>query len=104
MAELILKILQDLKKDDFETFTFYLNGTVLEGCEPIPWERLEGQTRTGVAILMKHSYGDKMVNITQEILEKISRNDLIKKLENGQSRSKAASPLSSSHQGPDTEN
>ncbi|KAJ8361798.1 hypothetical protein AAFF_G00420410 [Aldrovandia affinis] len=53
---------------------------------------------------MKDYYGDKMVNITQEILKKISRNDLIERLENGQSRSKAASPLSSSHQGPDTGN
>ncbi|KAJ8355311.1 hypothetical protein AAFF_G00071690 [Aldrovandia affinis] len=104
MAELILEILEELEKEDFKKFKCYLNEGVLEGCRPIPWGRLEDQSRTGVVTLMKDYYGDKRVNITQEILKKISRNDLIERLENGQSRSKAASPLSSSHQGPDTEN
>ncbi|KAJ8361668.1 hypothetical protein AAFF_G00432220 [Aldrovandia affinis] len=104
MDELILEILEDLKKEDFEKFTFYLNKEVLEGSRPIPQGRLEDQSRPGVVTLMKDYYGDKRVNITQEILKKISRNDLFERLENGQSRSKAASPLSSSHQGPDTGN
>ncbi|KAJ8351020.1 hypothetical protein AAFF_G00161250 [Aldrovandia affinis] len=104
MDELILEILWDLKKEDFETFKWHLNKEQLEGCRPIPWGRLEDQSRPGVVTLMKDYYGDKMVNITKEILKKISRNDLIERLENGQSRSKAASPLSSSHQGPDTGN
>ncbi|KAJ8351076.1 hypothetical protein AAFF_G00153120, partial [Aldrovandia affinis] len=104
MAELILEILWDLKKEDFETFKCYLNEGVLEGCRPIPWGRLEDQSRPGVVTLMKDYYGDQRVNITKEILKKISRNDLIEGLENGQSRSKAASPLSSCHQGPDTGN
>ncbi|KAJ8352969.1 hypothetical protein AAFF_G00126810 [Aldrovandia affinis] len=104
MAELILEILEELEKEDFKKFKCYLNEGVLEGRRPIPWGRLEDQSRTGVVTLMKDYYGDKRVNITQEILKKISRNDLIERLENGQSRSKAASPLSSSHQGPDTGN
>ncbi|KAJ8362487.1 hypothetical protein AAFF_G00372060, partial [Aldrovandia affinis] len=104
MDELILLILWDLKKADFETFKWHLNKEQLEGCEPIPQGRLEDQSRPGIVTLMKDYYGDQRVNITQEILKKISRNDLIERLENGQSRSKAASPLSSSHQGPDTGN
>ncbi|KAJ8371637.1 hypothetical protein AAFF_G00303570 [Aldrovandia affinis] len=81
MDELILNILEDLKKEDFEKFTLYLNGTVLEGCRPIPRGRLEDQSRPGVVTLMKGYYGDKRVNITQEILKKIRRDDLIGRLE-----------------------
>ncbi|KAJ8366602.1 hypothetical protein AAFF_G00348570 [Aldrovandia affinis] len=87
MAELILEILEDLKKEHFEKFTFYLNGTVLEGCRPIPQGQLEDKTRTGVVTLMKRSYGDKIVNITQEILKKIQRNDLVERLEDGLEKS-----------------
>ncbi|KAJ8366601.1 hypothetical protein AAFF_G00348560 [Aldrovandia affinis] len=87
MAGLILEILEELKKEDFEKFTFYLNEEVLEGCRPIPQGQLEDKTRTGVVTLMKRSYGDKIVNITQEILKKIQRNDLVERLENGLEKS-----------------
>ncbi|KAJ8377658.1 hypothetical protein AAFF_G00255030 [Aldrovandia affinis] len=77
MAELILEILDDLMEEEFKKFKFYLNEEVLEGCRPIPRGRLEGNSRIRVVILMKGSYGDRMVNITREILKKIQRNDLI---------------------------
>ncbi|KAJ8361838.1 hypothetical protein AAFF_G00417390, partial [Aldrovandia affinis] len=139
------------EKEHFEKFTLYLNKVELEGCRPIPQGRLEDQTRPGVVTLMEGYYGDKMVNITHEILKNIPRIDLIEKYgleksvesrggqtvrkrmhssssgaagsdvsperkrrvmepgseteqEGRPSRSKAASPLSSSHQGPDTGN
>ncbi|KAJ8371742.1 hypothetical protein AAFF_G00302490 [Aldrovandia affinis] len=82
MAGLILGILEELKKEEFKKFKLYLNETVLEGCEPIPRGRLEDRFETDVVTLMKDYYGDKMVNITQEILKKIPRNDLIERLEN----------------------
>ncbi|KAJ8358138.1 hypothetical protein AAFF_G00031360 [Aldrovandia affinis] len=84
MDELILEILWDLKNEDFETFKWHLNEEQLEGCRPIPQGRLEDQNRPRVVTLMKDYYADKMVNITKEILKKISRNDLIETLENGQ--------------------
>ncbi|KAJ8371741.1 hypothetical protein AAFF_G00302480 [Aldrovandia affinis] len=36
---------------------------------------------------MKNYYGNKIWSITQQILKKIPRNDLIEKLENGQKKS-----------------
>ncbi|KAJ8358064.1 hypothetical protein AAFF_G00036780, partial [Aldrovandia affinis] len=149
MAELILKILDDLKEEEFERFTFYLKR--LERCRPIPPGQLEVKYKTDVVDLMEGWYADKMVDSTHEILKKIPRKDLIEKygleksvesrggqtvskrmhssssgaagsdvsperkrrvMEPGSeteqagrpSRSKAASPLSSSHQGPDTRN
>ncbi|KAJ8377661.1 hypothetical protein AAFF_G00255060 [Aldrovandia affinis] len=79
MAELILEILQDLTKEEFGRFKFYLTQGVPEGSRPIPQGQLEDQSRAGLATLMKGSYGDKMVNITWETLKKIPRNDLIEK-------------------------
>ncbi|KAJ8357975.1 hypothetical protein AAFF_G00047010 [Aldrovandia affinis] len=79
-----MEILWDLKEDDFKKFKCYLSGTVLEGCRPIPRGRLEDQSRTDVVTLMEDYYGDQRVNITKEILKKISRNDLIERLENSQ--------------------
>ncbi|KAG9330035.1 hypothetical protein JZ751_027464 [Albula glossodonta] len=41
MAGLILEILEELRKEDFEKFTLYLSENVVEGCSPISWEQLE---------------------------------------------------------------
>ncbi|KAG5840032.1 hypothetical protein ANANG_G00212060 [Anguilla anguilla] len=81
MAEQIVGILDELKGEEFERFTLYLNDEVLQGCGPIPQGQLEGKKVAGVVKLMKSFYGNKMVNITLEILKKIDRNDLIQRLE-----------------------
>ncbi|XP_035262481.1 NACHT, LRR and PYD domains-containing protein 3-like isoform X2 [Anguilla anguilla] len=81
MADSILEILEELSKEEFKKLTFYLNDQVLKGCRPIPRSQLEDKDRTDVVRLMKSSYGNRMVEITLEILKKISRNDLILKLE-----------------------
>ncbi|XP_064169524.1 uncharacterized protein LOC135242401 isoform X9 [Anguilla rostrata] len=81
MADQIVGILDELKKEEFERFTFYLNDEVLQECRPIPQGQLEGKNVTGVVKLMKSFYGNNMVKITLEILKKIDRNDLIQRLE-----------------------
>ncbi|XP_061087576.1 NACHT, LRR and PYD domains-containing protein 12-like isoform X2 [Conger conger] len=83
MAGQVLEILEDLTKEEFLKLKLYLNEEVLEGCGPIPQGRLEDQGVTGVVILMKSSYHNKMVQVTLEILKKISRNDLVERLESG---------------------
>ncbi|KAI1893220.1 hypothetical protein AGOR_G00121460 [Albula goreensis] len=82
MADLILEILEKLRKEDFEKFKLYLNENVPEGCSPVLWEQLEEGSVAGVASLMKKYYSDKMVDLTVEILKKIQRNDLVQRLEN----------------------
>ncbi|KAJ8283169.1 hypothetical protein COCON_G00020190, partial [Conger conger] len=81
MAGQVLEILEDLTKEEFLKLKLYLNEEVLERCRPIPQGRLEDQGVTGVITLMKSSYGNKMVQVTLEILRKISRNDLVERLE-----------------------
>lgn len=72
---LLLRTLEDLRKDDFEKFNWHLKSDVLEGCEPIPQSFLESPSRTDTVSRMIDSYGeDKSVNITVEIL-KLMRNN-----------------------------
>ncbi|KAG9329344.1 hypothetical protein JZ751_005646, partial [Albula glossodonta] len=82
MAGLILEILEELRKEDFEKFTFYLSENVVEGCSPISWEQLEDKGVAGVASLMRKYNGNKMVKLTLDILKKIRRHDLVQRLEN----------------------
>ncbi|KAJ8351064.1 hypothetical protein AAFF_G00157230 [Aldrovandia affinis] len=91
MAELILEILQELTKKEFKTFKWQLNRRVLKGCKPIPLGQLEVKSKTSVVNTMEGHYADKIVKITQVILKKIRRNDLIKRLENGPKKKKPQS-------------
>ncbi|KAJ8372448.1 hypothetical protein AAFF_G00289480 [Aldrovandia affinis] len=84
MAELILEILEELKKIEFNKFKWYLSRNLLKGCKPIPRGQLQVKYKTDVVTKMEDYYGDKMVNITQEILKKIRRDDLINRLEKSQ--------------------
>ncbi|KAG9334814.1 hypothetical protein JZ751_006477, partial [Albula glossodonta] len=82
MASLILEILEELRKEDFEKFTLYLSENVVEGCSPISWEQLEDKGVAGVVSLMRKYSGNKMLKLTLEILKKIRRHDLAQRLEN----------------------
>ncbi|KAG9331626.1 hypothetical protein JZ751_018632, partial [Albula glossodonta] len=82
MAGLILEILEELRKEDFEKFTLYLSENVVEGCSPISWEQLEDKGVAGVVSLMRKYNGNNMVKLTLEILKKIQRHDLVQRLEN----------------------
>ncbi|KAG9334813.1 hypothetical protein JZ751_006476 [Albula glossodonta] len=82
MAGLILEILEELRKEDFEKFTLYLSENVVEGCSPISWEQLEDKGVAGVVSLMRKYSGNKMLKLTLEILKKIRRHDLAQRLEN----------------------
>ncbi|KAG9331625.1 hypothetical protein JZ751_018631, partial [Albula glossodonta] len=82
MAGLILEILEELRKEDFEKFTLYLSENVVEGCSPISWEQLEDKGVAGVVSLMRKYSGNKMPKLTLEILKKIRRHDLVQRLEN----------------------
>ncbi|KAJ8332490.1 hypothetical protein SKAU_G00422790 [Synaphobranchus kaupii] len=98
MAGQILEILKELTKAEFENFKFYLNDEerVLEECKPIPRSELEDKNVTGVVILMKNVYGNKMVKLTLEILKKMDRNDLVQRWQsNPKNREQASTDLGS---------
>ncbi|KAK2817357.1 hypothetical protein Q5P01_025548 [Channa striata] len=82
VAELLEKSLEDLLKDDFEKFKWYLTMEVSGGCEPIPKAALEDATRWKTSEKMIESYGEALaVKITVEVLKKIPNINAAEKLQ-----------------------
>lgn len=76
VADLLLKTLQGLLSDSFETFKWYLSMEVLAGCKPIPECDLEKATRIVTVREMIANYGEeKAVKVTEEILRKVNNNN-----------------------------
>uniref|UniRef100_A0A3Q3LGW2 Pyrin domain-containing protein n=1 Tax=Mastacembelus armatus TaxID=205130 RepID=A0A3Q3LGW2_9TELE len=74
--ELLLESLENLRKDDFEKFKWYLSMKVLPDCKPIPESHLEDAERTKTVTVMIKSYGeDGAVSLTIETLKKIQNNN-----------------------------
>ncbi|XP_042372787.1 pyrin-like [Plectropomus leopardus] len=89
--QLLLKTLEGLRKDDFETFKWYLTMEVLEGCSPIPVCHLEEASRTNTVKRMTENYGeDSAVKITIEILKKLGNNNAAEELKKKYAASPAA--------------
>lgn len=83
VPELLFNTLEDVRKDDFETFKWYLTQNVLEDCQPIPKSRVENASRASTVTKMIESYNEDLaVKVTVEILRKQCLNDLADKLEN----------------------
>lgn len=82
VKETLLKLLEDLGKEDNETFKFFLNdrGT-LEPFLPIPKSQLEGATRTRLVEIISQTYSQKATIVVEKILRKIPRNDLVEELQ-----------------------
>ncbi|XP_033985358.1 extracellular signal-regulated kinase 7-like [Trematomus bernacchii] len=69
---LLLGTLEDLGKDDFRDFKWYLNQKNLDGCKPIAVCKLEDASRTKTVTEMTSSYGEEMaMKVAVEILKKM---------------------------------
>lgn len=76
-SELLLNILEDMNKGDFETFQMYLTQKIFKDCRPVPKSYLEDASRTRTVTKMIENYGENLaVKITVEILRKQNLNNL----------------------------
>ncbi|XP_071359152.1 uncharacterized protein [Trachinotus anak] len=91
----LLKILQDLKEDQFKLFKFYMkDDSILEGLSKIPQATLEKAERPDMVDIMLQKYQDRgALKVTLKVLEKIDRNDLVERLQNFSSRTKDVKKL-----------
>ncbi|XP_049428143.1 E3 ubiquitin-protein ligase TRIM39-like isoform X2 [Epinephelus fuscoguttatus] len=82
MTEDLLKTLEDLRNDEFETFKWYLQQRdILEGYQAIKVSKLEKAERRDTVNVMVSSYTlDGALKVTKKVLEKINRNDLVQSL------------------------
>lgn len=72
VEELLLKILEDLLKEEFETFKWYLTLKLLENCNPIPKAHLQDASRIVAVDKLVKSYGEETaVKITDEALRRM---------------------------------
>ncbi|XP_053194115.1 NACHT, LRR and PYD domains-containing protein 14-like [Scomber japonicus] len=79
----LLKLLEDLTDEDFETFVWYLKYEKVDDIPPIKRSKLEETKRRDVVDLMVQKYEfSGAVEVMKTILKKINRNDLVKKLSN----------------------
>ncbi|XP_068587641.1 NACHT, LRR and PYD domains-containing protein 12-like [Cebidichthys violaceus] len=79
--ELLLGVLQDLGNEEFIHFQWFLKQTeIVEGFPAIPKSRLEEANRHDTVDQMVQSYSlPGALQITVEVLRKISRNDLVER-------------------------
>lgn len=76
LKEDLWKILQDLKEDEFVKFKWFLN------LHSIPVAQLEKANRQDTVDLMVQKHQDDGARkLTNTILEKISRNDLVQRVQ-----------------------
>ncbi|XP_060885700.1 zinc-binding protein A33-like [Labrus mixtus] len=90
LREELLKILQDLKEEDFEHFKWFLKlDNNVKGFSGIPVARLEKAERRDTVDLLAQTYKDPGAQmLTKAVLEKISRNDLVERLESSSPETK----------------
>ncbi|XP_044199525.1 NACHT, LRR and PYD domains-containing protein 14-like [Thunnus albacares] len=91
LKEELFKILAKLKEDEFKDFKWFLEqDDILEGFKGIPVAQLEKAARRDTVDLMVQKYQDPgALQVTNEILEKINRNDLVQRSQNSSSGPKA---------------
>lgn len=81
-GRLILNKLNELVKEDFETFKWFLTNDMVEGFSSIPRSKLEKAERYNVVQLMVDQYGSPgAANITVQILKQIGQSKLSSDLE-----------------------
>eukprot|EP00064_Thunnus_orientalis_P018574 superscaffoldBa00004325_g18675 len=77
----ILNILDDLRDNDFERFKWFLKNEKVGNIAPIKENPLSKAERQDVVDLMVQKYEFAgAVEVIRSILKKISRNDLVRKL------------------------
>ncbi|TDH15503.1 hypothetical protein EPR50_G00032210 [Perca flavescens] len=81
--EVVLRTLQDLGAEDFETFQWYLqlNGA-LEDFPAIPKSKLENVNRVTTVDQMFSTYSMNTIKVTRIVLVKMNQNELVKNLSN----------------------
>ncbi|TMS23885.1 NACHT, LRR and PYD domains-containing protein 6 [Larimichthys crocea] len=78
---LIIDTLDELGTEEFKRFRWNLTQPVLAGCEPIRKGHIENADRQDTVSKMIESYGEEMaVNVTAEILKRMSHNNTALKL------------------------
>uniref|UniRef100_A0A3Q2CI40 Pyrin domain-containing protein n=1 Tax=Cyprinodon variegatus TaxID=28743 RepID=A0A3Q2CI40_CYPVA len=81
VSELLLNYLDELTKDEFDTFKWYLTNPGLDNIKPIPKAHLEDKKRTDTVNRMIQNYMEEgALKATVTILEKVYRKDLVEKL------------------------
>ncbi|KAK1886111.1 Interferon-inducible protein AIM2 [Dissostichus eleginoides] len=69
---LLLRTLEDLGKEDYEKFKWFLNQENLAGVEPIAWSKLQYASRIETVSQMTRSYGkETAMKVAVEILKKM---------------------------------
>lgn len=72
VEELLLKILEDLLKEEFRTFKWFLTLDLLETCNPIPRAQLQDASRIETVDKLLRSYGEEMaVKVANEALRRM---------------------------------
>lgn len=75
VAELLLKILEDLLKAEFDEFKWFLTLGLLGVCEPIPRSRLQDASRIETVDILLKNYGEeKAAKVAAEVLKKMKMN------------------------------
>ena len=84
LKEELLNTLEDLKEDEFKKFKWFLElDDILEGFKGIPVAQLEKAERTRTVDLMVQKHQDPgALQVTMKVLEKISRKNLVQRLQN----------------------
>lgn len=81
VAELLLKILEDLLKDEFDVFKWFLTLDILESCTPVPRAHLQDASRFETVDKLLRSYGEETaVKMTAEVLKKMKMNNAVEQL------------------------
>ncbi|XP_071394816.1 NACHT, LRR and PYD domains-containing protein 3-like isoform X2 [Centroberyx affinis] len=84
--ERLLKTLEHLGDEDFKSFKWFLQqADILEGVPAIPKSRLEKADRQDTVDQMVQTYSEKTLEVTNKVLMKIDRNDLVESLSNSSS-------------------
>lgn len=83
-VELLLRVLQELGNEELKLFQWHLkNAGIIEGFPGIPKSRLEDADRQDTVDQMVQTYSiPGALQITVEVLKKISRNDLVERFPN----------------------
>ncbi|XP_074835629.1 uncharacterized protein LOC142002970 [Carettochelys insculpta] len=74
-GEQLLRVLQELKEEEFKAFKFFLHHAALAPL--IPYGQLDGASCIRVAELLKQTYPREALEITGKVLHKIPRMDLV---------------------------
>lgn len=75
VEELLLTVLEDLLKEEFHMFKWFLTLDMLEKCNPIPRANLQDASRIETVDKLLRSYGEETaVKLTDEVLKRMKMN------------------------------